>query len=141
MRYFNVSGADENSRSGLLTNPDNLFKAICEVAVKKRDKFVVNGKNYKTKDGTTIRDFIHVSDLAEMHILAAETIINENITEIFNCGYGEGYSVKDVIDETKKILMLNLDPKEKETQYTRWQIIKNLLKSSIGNQNTIILII
>ena len=109
LRYFNVSGADENSRSGLLTNPDNLFKAICEVAVKKRDKFVVNGKNYKTKDGTTIRDFIHVSDLAEMHILAAETIINENITEIFNCGYGEGYSVKDVIDETNKILGENIN--------------------------------
>ncbi len=106
LRYFNVAGADHDLRSGLLTNPDNLIKVICEVATKKKEKLIVNGTNYKTKDGTTIRDFIHVSDLAEMHLLAAKNLIKDSnvSSNIYNCGYGEGYSVKDVINEMNKIL-------------------------------------
>ena len=111
LRYFNVAGADKDLRSGLLTNPDNLIKAICEVATKKREKLIINGKGYKTKDGTTIRDFIHVSDLAEMHLLAARNLIDDlNISSnIFNCGYGKGYSIKDVVDEMNKILQHNIN--------------------------------
>jgi len=110
LRYFNVAGADKNLRSGLLTNPDNLIKAICEVATKKREKLIVNGKDYKTKDGTTIRDFIHVSDIAEMHLLAAKNLENNSnvISDIYNCGYGRGYSIKDVIDQMNKILKYNI---------------------------------
>ena len=111
LRYFNVAGADYNLRSGLLTNPDNLIKAICEVASKKREKLIVNGKDFKTKDGTTVRDFIHVVDLAQMHLLAAKSL-NEtsNISSnIFNCGYGKGYSIKDVINEMNKILDLEIN--------------------------------
>jgi|TARA_X000000368_G_scaffold383233_1_gene340922 UDP-glucose 4-epimerase len=104
LRYFNVSGADENMRSGLMSNPDNLIKAVCEVATKKRDKLIVNGNNYNTKDGTTIRDFIHVSDLAEMHLIAAKDLVNKSETEIFNCGYGVGYSIQDIINTMNKIL-------------------------------------
>ena len=101
LRYFNVSGADEKMRSGLMTNPDNLIKAICEVATKKRDKLIVNGNNYNTKDGTAIRDFIHVSDLAEMHLIAAKDLMNKSETEVYNCGYGIGYSVQDIVDNGK----------------------------------------
>ncbi len=104
LRYFNVAGADKKNRSGLITNPDNLIKAICEVAVGKRKELTVNGNDYKTKDGTTIRDYIHVSDLAEMHILAAENLIKKNKTDIYNCGYGMGFSIGDVIKAMNKIL-------------------------------------
>ena len=104
LRYFNVSGADEKMRSGLMSNPDNLIKAICEVATKKRNKLIVNGNNYNTKDGTTVRDFIHVSDLAEMHLIAAKYLMNRPETEVFNCGYGKGYSVQDIVDTMCKIL-------------------------------------
>ena len=104
LRYFNVAGADSLNRAGLRTNPDNLIKAVCEVATGKKDKLIVNGSSYKTKDGTAIRDFIHVSDLSEMHILAAKSLINESICEIYNCGYGNGYSVKDVIKSMNKTL-------------------------------------
>ena len=109
LRYFNVAGADEKKRSGLIVkNSNNLIKAICETAVKKRDRVVINGDDYKTKDGTPIRDFIHVSDLAEIHVIAAEDIILNKETEIYNCGYGLGYSVKEVIKEMEKILKNNL---------------------------------
>ena len=104
LRYFNVSGADEKMRSGLMSNPDNLIKAICEVATNKRDKLIINGNNYNTKDGTTVRDFIHVSDLAEMHLIAAKYLMNRPETEVFNCGYGKGYSVQDIVDTMCKIL-------------------------------------
>ena len=104
LRYFNVAGADENKRSGLMTNPDNLIKAICEVANGNREKLVVNGDDYNTKDGTTIRDFIHVCDLAKMHIECAKYLMDGKETNIFNCGYGKGFSIKDVINEMHKIL-------------------------------------
>jgi len=104
LRYFNVAGADKKMRSGLINNPDNLIKAVCEVAINKRDKIIINGKDYDTKDGTTIRDFIHVSDLVDMHLIAAENLIKENNTEIYNCGYGYGYSIEDIIKEINNIL-------------------------------------
>ncbi len=108
LRYFNVAGADNKLRSGLTTNPDNLIKAICEVAIGKREKLIIFGKDYKTKDGTTIRDFIHVSDLAEIHTLAANHLIQKKKSNIFNCGYGKGFSINDVVRETNKILSNDL---------------------------------
>ncbi len=110
LRYFNVAGADSKLRSGLLTNPDNLIKAICEVALKKREKLIINGNDYDTKDGTTVRDFIHVTDIAEMHLLASKNLNNDfsSKSEIFNCGYGVGYSIKEVVDEMNRILKENI---------------------------------
>ncbi len=87
-----------------MTNPDNLIKAICEVATKKRQKLIVNGKDYNTKDGTAVRDFIHVSDLVEMHMLVALHMMKRDETEVYNCGYGVGYSVQDIINAMNKIL-------------------------------------
>ena len=72
---------------------------VCEAATKKRDKIIINGNDYKTNDGTAIRDYIHVSDLADIHIKAFELLIKEKRSEIINCGYGKGYSVKEVINK------------------------------------------
>ncbi len=108
LRYFNVAGADLKKRTGLKSNPDNLIKAICEVAVKKRDKLVINGNDYKTKDGTPIRDFIHVLDLAEIHILVAKSLMKFGENEIYNCGYGVGFSIMDVINEMNSIINFDL---------------------------------
>ncbi len=105
LRYFNVGGADKNKRSGLISKDStNLIKSVCEVAVKKRDKIIINGNDYKTKDGTAIRDFIHVSDIADIHIIAANSLFKNSISDIYNCGYGQGYSVKEVIAEMENIL-------------------------------------
>ena len=109
LRYFNVAGADKKNRTGLIAqNSNNLIKVICEVALEKREKITINGNDYKTKDGTPIRDFIHVEDLSDMHLNVAEKLKNNNQTSIYNCGYGTGYSVGEVINEMEKILKRNL---------------------------------
>ena len=111
LRYFNVAGADKKKRSGLVAKKsNNLIKSICEVATNKRSNIVINGDDYDTQDGTPVRDFIHVTDLAEMHTIAAENLDKKN-SEIYNCGYGEGYSVKQVVLEMEKILNRSLNKK------------------------------
>ena len=105
LRYFNVAGADENKRSGLISKSStNLIKAVCEAATKKRQKIIINGNDYKTIDGTAIRDFIHVSDISDIHVLAANYLFKNSASDIYNCGYGKGYSVKDVIKEMENII-------------------------------------
>ena len=105
LRYFNVAGADNKKRSGLISRSStNLIKILCEVATKKRDKIIINGNDYKTKDGTPIRDFIHVSDIADLHTVAANSLFKNPMSDIYNCGYGYGYSVKEVISEMENII-------------------------------------
>ena len=105
LRYFNVAGSDEKLRSGLISKySSHLIKIACEVAVGKRKKVVINGDDYNTFDGTPIRDFIHVSDLADIHLISAKHLINNGKSNIFNCGYGKGYSVKEVIENFNQIL-------------------------------------
>ena len=104
LRYFNVAGADPDLRSGLISNKTtHLIKITSEVATGKRDKVIIYGKDYNTPDGTAIRDYIHVSDLADIHLKSLEYLINTKQSNIFNCGYGKGYSVKEVIDTANKI--------------------------------------
>ena len=105
LRYFNVAGADEKLRSGLISKySSHLIKIACEVVVGKREKLIINGDDYDTFDGTPIRDFIHVSDLAEIHLLSANHLIKDGKSDIFNCGYGKGYSVREVIENLNQIL-------------------------------------
>lgn len=104
LRYFNVAGADPDLRSGLISDkPTHLIKILSEVAVGKRKKISIYGNNYNTADGTAIRDYIHVSDLANIHIEAARYLLKNKISNIFNCGYGKGYSVLDVINTANEI--------------------------------------
>ncbi len=105
LRYFNVAGADEKMRTGQISSlSTHLIKIACEVAVGKRKNLIINGDDYDTLDGTPIRDYIHVSDLAEIHLIANEYLIKNNQSHIFNCGYGKGYSVKEVVKTFNEIL-------------------------------------
>ena len=104
LRYFNVAGADPQLRSGLISkDPTHLIKILSQVAVGKRDKIFIYGDDYKTEDGTAVRDYIHVSDLADIHLAACEYLIEKKISNIFNCGYGKGFSVLEVINAANKI--------------------------------------
>lgn len=105
LRYFNVAGADSKMRSGLISEfSSHLIKIASEVAVGKKDKLIINGDDYNTKDGTTVRDYIHVSDLAEIHLISAKHLLAEGRSDIFNCGYGKGFTVREVINEFNSIL-------------------------------------
>ena len=104
LRYFNVAGADPLLRTGLISkDTTHLIKITSEVAVGKRDKIIIFGNDYPTSDGTAVRDYIHVSDLADIHLIAAAYLIKNQKSTILNCGYGKGYSVKEVIEIANKI--------------------------------------
>ena len=104
LRYFNVAGADPLMRSGLISkNPTHLIKITSEAAIKKRDKVIIFGNDYPTSDGTAVRDYIHVSDLADLHVRAAQYLTTKKESNVFNCGYGKGFSVKEVIDSANEI--------------------------------------
>ena len=91
-------------RSGLVTKKSShLIKILSEAVVGKRDKVTIFGNDYSTPDGTAIRDYIHVSDLADIHIKILEFLKKTKKSEIFNCGYGKGYSVKEVLDKANEI--------------------------------------
>jgi UDP-glucose 4-epimerase len=100
LRYFNVSGADPEGRTGQIgKGSTHLIKVACETAVGKRDQIAIYGSDYPTRDGTCIRDYIHVSDLAAAHVAALEWLVShpgENL--VLNCGYGNGLSVLEVLD-------------------------------------------
>ena len=104
LRYFNVAGADPEMRSGLISkDPTHLIKIASEVAVGKRKRITIFGDDYPTPDGTAVRDYIHVSDLADIHVKAAEYLIKNKSSAILNCGYGKGFSVKDVLNVVNKV--------------------------------------
>ena len=100
LRYFNVAGADPEGRTGQIgKGSTHLIKVACEAAVGKRGHIAIYGSDYPTPDGTCIRDYIHVSDLADAHVAALERLIeraDENL--VLNCGYGHGLSVLEVLD-------------------------------------------
>ena len=106
LRYFNVAGADHQRRSGQIgKGSTHLIKIAVEAAVGKRDHVDVFGVDYPTPDGSCIRDYIHVSDLADAHVKALERLIDrpqENL--ILNCGYGRGLSVLEVLDALDRLL-------------------------------------
>ena len=110
LRYFNVAGAEKKMRTGLISKfSTHLIKIVSEVATKKRKKLTINGNNYATKDGTPVRDYIHVSDLAEAHLVSLKYLIKNKKSNIFNCGYGKGYSVKDILDSANSLLKNNIN--------------------------------
>ncbi len=104
LRYFNVAGSDPETRIGQSTKKATLLiKVACEAAVGKRDKVYIFGTDYPTPDGTGIRDYIHVEDLASAHLKALEYLRNGGTSATLNCGYGHGYSVREVLDTVSKV--------------------------------------
>src|SRR6186713_3436014 len=113
LRYFNVAGCDTQGRIGQSTRAATLLvKVACEVAVGKRPHLSVFGTDYPTPDGTGVRDYIHVEDLASAHVNALTYLRNGGQSLVANCGYGHGYSVREVISSVEKIAGIKLDIRE-----------------------------
>jgi len=111
LRYFNVAGADPQARSGQSTaGATHLIKVAVEAALGKRDHVSVFGSDYDTPDGTGVRDYIHVSDLAAAHVLALEALIEEpSRSMVMNCGYGRGFSVLEVLDAVDRVTNMKIE--------------------------------
>jgi UDP-glucose 4-epimerase len=104
LRYFNVAGADPQGRSGQSTpRATHLIKVACETALGKRAQMEVFGTDYPTEDGTCIRDYIHVKDLARAHMSALAHLRKGGASNIYNCGYSQGFSVHQVIAAVKRV--------------------------------------
>lgn len=104
LRYFNVAGADPGGRIGQSTSAATLLtKVACEAAVGKRPHVSIFGTDYGTPDGTGVRDYIHVEDLATAHLDALRYLRSGGTSTVLNCGYGHGYSVREVLDAVDRI--------------------------------------
>ena len=104
LRYFNACGADATGQIGEAHNPEShLIPLVLQVPNGKRESVSIYGTDYDTPDGTCIRDYIHVTDLAEAHILAVEYLANGGESDIFNLGNGVGYSVREVIETARSV--------------------------------------
>lgn len=108
LRYFNVAGADSEGRIGqAMPQATHLIKVACEAALGKRSEVTIFGTDYNTPDGTCVRDYIHVDDLARAHTDALDYLVRGGESVVLNCGYGRGYSVREVIDTVKKVSGVN----------------------------------
>ena len=104
LRYFNVAGADPLSRIGQrYKEATHLITLSLRTALGLREELKVFGTDYDTPDGTCIRDYIHVDDLVEAHMLALDYLLKGNKSRVFNCGYGHGYSVREVVEKVKQV--------------------------------------
>ena len=104
LRYFNVGGADPKGRLGQAApNATHLIKVACQVAVGNRAELEIFGSDYDTPDGTCVRDYIHVSDLASAHLQALEFLNRQEKSLVLNCGYGRGFSVLQVVDAIRRV--------------------------------------
>jgi UDP-glucose 4-epimerase len=104
LRYFNVAGSDPSGRIGQSTRLATLLvKVACEAAVGKRPHVSIFGTDYPTPDGTGVRDYIHVEDLATAHLAALDYLRKGGDSSTFNCGYGHGYSVREVLDTVQRV--------------------------------------
>ncbi len=110
LRYFNVAGADVKCRIGQTYKfATHLITRALKTAKGEFEKLTIYGTDYPTKDGTCIRDYIHVDDLADAHLIALKYLIDGGRSDVFNCGYGHGFSVKEVVEEVKKVTGINFN--------------------------------
>jgi UDP-glucose 4-epimerase len=113
LRYFNVAGCDPGGRIGQSTRDATLLtKVACEHAVGKRPSISIFGTDYPTPDGTGVRDYIHVEDLADAHLRALDHLRDGGASHTLNCGYGHGYSVREVLDSVARLSGVRLNIKE-----------------------------
>lgn len=115
LRYFNVAGADPGGRTGQSTpEATHLIKVACQAALGVRDKLGVFGTDYKTRDGTCVRDYIHVTDLARVHLLALEALRDGSSSRVLNCGYGQGFTVREVIESVRRVSEVDFPTRDLE---------------------------
>jgi UDP-glucose 4-epimerase len=107
LRFFNVIGSDSKLRTGKVYKKDMLFDNFVNSVLNKKYTFEVYGNNYDTKDGTCIRDYIHVEDISQVHISLLKLMVKKNRSFELNCGYGRGYSVLDIANFFKKVFKKN----------------------------------
>lgn len=113
LRYFNVAGADPKCRIGqAYEEASHLITRALKTAHGEFNKLSIFGSDYQTPDGTCIRDYIHVDDLAQAHVQALDYLLQTGKTEIMNCGYGHGFSVKEVVETAKKVTGIDFSVEE-----------------------------
>lgn len=113
LRYFNVAGASSDGRIGQnFPEATHLIKRAAQTVIAKRGYLEIYGTDYDTGDGTGVRDYIHVEDLTAAHLSALDYLREDNSSDIFNCGYGKGYSVREVIDTMKEVSGIDFTTKE-----------------------------
>lgn len=104
LRYFNVAGAHPDGHIGQSTPvATHLIKVACQAALGRRDGLAIFGSDYPTRDGTCIRDYIHVVDLARAHVRLLDHLVAGGDSRIYNCGYGQGYTVREVVDTVQRV--------------------------------------
>ena len=104
LRYFNVAGSSNSNKIGEIQRSyGHLIKNLAIQSLKKKPKIFIYGNDYNTKDGTCVRDYVHVSDLADIHIKSLSHINAKSKSIVLNCGYGKGYSVLDIVNIFKKM--------------------------------------
>ena len=108
LRYFNVAGADLKNNIGCINQNNQLIKNLCLCIKNKNYKLKIYGNSYKTKDGTCVRDYIHLNDISKIHILSLNNLKKLKKSFLINCGYGFGYSVLDIIKKFEKITKIKI---------------------------------
>jgi UDP-glucose 4-epimerase len=113
IRYFNVAGADTENRIGqAYAKPTHLITRALKAAKGEFDELSIYGADYPTPDGTCIRDYIHVDDIARAHVNALDFLMETGKSDVMNCGYGHGYSVREVVSTVKKVTGIDFPVKE-----------------------------
>jgi UDP-glucose 4-epimerase len=113
LRYFNVAGADPMLRVGQkYREATHLITLSLKTALGLRERLDIFGTDYETPDGTCVRDYIHVSDLIDAHLLAMEYLLAGGESRVFNCGYGRGYSVREVVEKVREVTGVDFDVRE-----------------------------
>ncbi len=135
LRYFNVAGASHSGKIGEIeTSHGHLIKNLAIEALQKSPQIKIFGNDYKTKDGTCVRDYIHVSDLADIHIKCLKYLNSRKKSFVLNCGYGKGYSVREIVNIFKKlrgnvmIEVLKKRPGDLDRIYSNTKKFKELIK-------------
>jgi UDP-glucose 4-epimerase len=113
LRYFNVAGADPAGRHGQSTaDATHLIKVAIETALSRRPFMSIFGNDYPTPDGTCVRDYVHVSDLARAHLLALDQLRLDGVSRTLNCGYGRGYSVREVVEAVRSVAAIDFEVRQ-----------------------------
>jgi len=136
LRYFNAAGADPDGELGERHVPEtHLIPLVLQAASGRRDSITVFGSDYDTPDGTCIRDYIHVNDLCRAHLLGLEHLVEGGETKAYNMGNGQGYSIKELIDVSKKVTGRDFTVKmgeRREGDPARLVADSSLLKKELG---------